>query len=143
MTQAELAQKLGVPFQSISQWERDVRKPKKETIASIAKALNVDPLELSDDIFDAAFLELLNNTFSSSEDYRKAFLNNEVIIAALQNKNDYNLIYYYNMLNADGEDAAVAYIMDLAMQEKYLKDIYAKKLFELRKSQSNEPDDNK
>ncbi len=39
MTQNELAQKMGIPFQSISQWERDLRKPKYETLARIATAL--------------------------------------------------------------------------------------------------------
>ncbi|MDY3905336.1 MAG: helix-turn-helix transcriptional regulator [Lawsonibacter sp.] len=36
MTQAELAQRLDIPFQSISQWERDVRNPKKETLEKLA-----------------------------------------------------------------------------------------------------------
>ena len=49
MTQAELAQKLGIPFQSVSQWERDLRNPKIETLQRIAAALGVsldDLLEL-------------------------------------------------------------------------------------------------
>lgn len=46
MTQAELAEKLGVSYQSISQWERDVRKPKIKTIYRIAEAMNVLPNEL-------------------------------------------------------------------------------------------------
>lgn len=41
MTQAELAQKLDIPFQSISQWERALRNPKRETLARIADALGV------------------------------------------------------------------------------------------------------
>lgn len=46
MTQAELASKLGIPFQSISQWERDLRNPKQETLDKIAIALNVSTFEL-------------------------------------------------------------------------------------------------
>ena len=46
MTQAELADKLGVSYQSISQWERDVRKPKIETIYRLAEAMNISPSEL-------------------------------------------------------------------------------------------------
>lgn len=46
MTQAELAAKLDVPFQSISQWERDIRKPKYETIEKIANALGTNPASL-------------------------------------------------------------------------------------------------
>ena len=39
MTQAELAEKLEIPFQSVSQWERDIRKPKKETLEKLLKNL--------------------------------------------------------------------------------------------------------
>lgn len=49
MTQAELAEKLSIPFQSVSQWERDVRKPKKETVQKIADALGVNYLDLYGD----------------------------------------------------------------------------------------------
>lgn len=46
ITQAELAKRLKIPFQSISQWERDVRNPKIETLKSIAKALGVELISL-------------------------------------------------------------------------------------------------
>lgn len=49
MTQAELAEKLNIPFQSVSQWERDIRKPKKETVQKIADALGVNYLDLYGD----------------------------------------------------------------------------------------------
>ena len=49
LTQTELADKLGIPFQSISQWERDTRKPKQETLLKIAKALGVHLRDLSND----------------------------------------------------------------------------------------------
>ena len=39
MTQAELAEKLEIPFQSVSQWERDIRNPKKETLEKIAEKI--------------------------------------------------------------------------------------------------------
>lgn len=42
LTQSELGEKLGVPFQSISQWERGKRHPKFETMVSLAYALDVD-----------------------------------------------------------------------------------------------------
>lgn len=47
MTQNELAQKMGIPFQSISQWERDLRKPKYETLARIATALGCNISDLT------------------------------------------------------------------------------------------------
>lgn len=47
MTQQDLADKLGIPFQSISQWERDMRNPKIDTLQRIAEALQVSLDELS------------------------------------------------------------------------------------------------
>lgn len=46
LTQLELAKKLKVPFQSVSQWERDLRNPKPETIEKIANAIGVDYMDL-------------------------------------------------------------------------------------------------
>lgn len=40
LTQMELAEKLGIPYQSVGQWERDVRNPKYESLCRIADALN-------------------------------------------------------------------------------------------------------
>lgn len=48
LTQTELAEKLGIPYQSIGQWERDTRKPKQETLLKIAKALGVHLRDLAD-----------------------------------------------------------------------------------------------
>ena len=47
MTQAQLAEKLGIPYQSIGQWERDVRNPKLDTLKRIADALNISIQELA------------------------------------------------------------------------------------------------
>lgn len=66
MTQTELAQKLGIPFQSISQWERDIRNPKYDTIKRIAVALNVPVYELMDD-YSPVVRELRNETITLEE----------------------------------------------------------------------------
>ena len=41
MTQSDLAKKLGIPYQSIGQWERGIRTPKFNTISRIIDALGV------------------------------------------------------------------------------------------------------
>ena len=46
MTQAQLAEKLGIPYQSIGQWERNARNPKLDTLKRIADALNITVQEL-------------------------------------------------------------------------------------------------
>lgn len=48
MTQAELAAKLGISFQSVAQWENDLRNPKYETLQKIASALGVSVADLLD-----------------------------------------------------------------------------------------------
>lgn len=46
MTQKELAVKLGIAYQTLAQWENDLRNPKIETLQRIAAALGVDPYSL-------------------------------------------------------------------------------------------------
>lgn len=46
MTQADLARLLNIPFQSISQWERDLRNPKMDSLKRIANVLGIDWREL-------------------------------------------------------------------------------------------------
>lgn len=41
LTQKQLGEKMGVSFQSIAQWENDLRNPKLDTLIRIAKALGV------------------------------------------------------------------------------------------------------
>ena len=38
LTQKELGAKLGVAYQTVAQWENDLRKPKIETLTRIAEA---------------------------------------------------------------------------------------------------------
>ena len=40
MSQKDLADKLGISYVGVSQWENDKRKPKYETLQRIAHALN-------------------------------------------------------------------------------------------------------
>ena len=48
MTQSDLANILGIPYQSIGQWERNTRNPKYETLEKIAHALNCSVRYLKD-----------------------------------------------------------------------------------------------
>ena len=46
MTQAELAEKLGISYVGVSQWENGIRNPKHETMQKIADALGISLSEL-------------------------------------------------------------------------------------------------
>ena len=48
MTQSVLGKELGISYQTVAQWENDLRKPKQETLLKIAKALGVHLRDLSD-----------------------------------------------------------------------------------------------
>ena len=48
LTQKELGDKLGISYQSIAQWENDLRKPKQETLIRISRALQVHLRDLTD-----------------------------------------------------------------------------------------------
>ena len=47
LSQRELAERLGVSYTVISQYERGIRNPKIETLSKIAEALGVDPVEIT------------------------------------------------------------------------------------------------
>lgn len=49
MTQAQLAEKLGISYVGVSQWENDLRNPKLDTLQRIASALGVPVQELISD----------------------------------------------------------------------------------------------
>lgn len=49
LTQKELGLRLGVSFQSVAQWENDLRNPKYETLQRIAAALGADWTDLAPD----------------------------------------------------------------------------------------------
>lgn len=46
MTQKQLGEKLGIAYQTLAQWENDLRNPKYDTIRRIAAALDVEWTEL-------------------------------------------------------------------------------------------------
>lgn len=65
LSQVQLGEMLGIPFQSISQWERDARNPKKETLRKIAQALDVSVADLDGE--EEAYVQLLLQTVDGRE----------------------------------------------------------------------------
>ena len=49
ITQKKLGEKLGVAYQTVAQWENDLRNPKLDTLQRIAAALDIPVTELMDD----------------------------------------------------------------------------------------------
>lgn len=86
MTQKELGDKLGLSFQSIAQWENDLRNPKYDTLKRIADALDIQVYDLMDDYSsitrdfhnDLLTLEELAAEMNVSEEKILAVLNSEI-----------------------------------------------------------------
>lgn len=55
ITQKELGERLGIAYQSVAQWENDLRNPKHETLQRIANALGVPVQQLTPEHPSAAF----------------------------------------------------------------------------------------
>lgn len=75
MTQAELAEMLGIPYQSISQWERDTRNPKYESLVKIADAIGVKWYDLvPPEESTRMIVEHTNDVISQEENQGKSFV---------------------------------------------------------------------
>lgn len=130
MTQKELAQKLGIPFQGISQWENDLRNPKLETLQKIADAIGVPISDLVGLPIDAKTMESIlcdskhATTFETDEHigvksrsgfvrFRKDYL--------LYKENSARLKAAFDNLNETGQQKAVERVEELAKIPDYQK----------------------
>ncbi len=89
MTQAALAEKVGTTTQNISQYERDIRNPKIETLKKIADALGVDISKLTNSVtYDSLLLE--KNLRILSLNQLQALLDIYCTLRAESNTNEYD-----------------------------------------------------
>lgn len=70
MTQQELADRLGISYVGVSQWETDKRNPKQDTLVRIANALNVpvNCLCAPDKFPNVDLLETLSEMLNQAKD---------------------------------------------------------------------------
>lgn len=122
MTQAELAGKLGIPYQSIGQWERDLRSPKIETLHRIANALLISVRELMDaktaDAYDAGI-----DLGANLEEWQG------YVIDELWKREGYSgsdtetqLINAFSQLNDSGQHEAIKRVEELTEIPRYKKE---------------------
>lgn len=130
LTQKELGAKLGVTYQTLAQWENDLRNPKQETIKRIATALNCDFywLLLGEDlsIEDRQALNVM--CVFNTDDYhiQKAaklavyYAENEHKSRGYSfSKTEEELIQSFSELNPSGQQEAVKRIEELTEIPKY------------------------
>lgn len=105
MTQAELAQKLGISYVGVSQWENGLRQPKYETLKKIADAIGVEwydlvPPEESTQMIAAH----TNDVIAREENQGKAFVKTWPPESSFPSDNDRHMadltdLYYRGVLN--------------------------------------------
>ena len=121
MTQAELAKKLGVAYQNIGQFERDVRKPKYETLERIAGALNVEVQSLDDRFnFSIRLEDFLGDgpPPSHKPDFRLVNSDGSSIRVSMETVTG-QLLYSFSNLNKMGQKEAIRRIDELTEVPKY------------------------
>lgn len=143
LTQKGLADKLGIPYQGISQYERGIRKPKLETLDRIATALGVSLETLLDGVnFENSEKEHLSREqisrtissitkviFSGTEREKQT----EELFEKLKNSMFYGIeeeigfstIDNMKRLNIAGQKKALNYLTDLAKIPEYQKNYQA------------------
>lgn len=103
MTQAELAERLGTPYQTVSQWERDTRRPKIETLQRIAAALGVD-----------VNLLISGQTLEQRDQGMKNYVSRRFTEAEL----DKRLRDSYGAMTVEGKGKVVSYAEDILPRYK-------------------------
>lgn len=114
LTQKELGQKLGLSYQSIAQWENNLRKPKPETLQKIAQALDMSIWELTANSMPQEFLYGYLSGIEDERSVRAAF---NYSFSDMEQK----LIDLFVELNSEGQQKAVERIEELTEIPKYKK----------------------
>ena len=105
LTQKQLAEKMGVTETYISQYERDLRRPKPETVKRIADALEIDALSISD--FDNASDILFSDLNYDLARYGEHFL---------------DLVSAFCQLTDEGKREAVKRVQELAEVPRFKRE---------------------
>lgn len=90
LTQKKLGEKLGISYQTVAQWENNLRHPKLETLQKIAGALNISV----EDLFG---VDRENRTVTSAD----------------------KLLLFFDDLNFDGQQKAIERVHELTEIPRY------------------------
>lgn len=120
LTQAELGRRLGVSGSMVGQWEGNHRAPKYETIARIAKALDVT-VEYLFGLCDSPPLDETDDPIKAATEYVEA-TREARYVRAIEFANipyGHNIITYFRLLNEAGQQEAANRVWELASLAKY------------------------
>ncbi|WP_298019804.1 helix-turn-helix domain-containing protein [uncultured Dysosmobacter sp.] len=130
LTQRELGAKLGVTYQTLAQWENDLRNPKQETVQRIADALKCDFYwllwgeELS---IEERHAYNVMRVFATEDYHIEKAAKLAVYYAEREHKSkgysfsapEETLVTLFNKLNDDGQQKAVERVEELTEIPKY------------------------
>lgn len=130
LTQKELGSRLGVSYQTVAQWENDLRSPKQETLQRIATALACDFYFLlfgeqvcSEERSVFAAMQILNtNDFQMQRAAELAVHYSESEHRAWGytfSKEELQLISFFTLLNEQGQQKAIERVEELTEVPKY------------------------
>lgn len=137
LTQKQLADKLGVRYQTVQAWELNARNPKPETVKKFAEALDVsanwliygegdpDQISLLDlDAFEGELKKAVrkgNGVVELSESSAKKILDDlqNILDDALEEADWQELFRLYQGLNREGQRVALERLDELAQLPKY------------------------
>lgn len=113
MTQAELAAKLGISFQSVAQWENDLRNPKYETLQKIALALGMSVSQLLSDDQQKIYKSGFDLGVTGTENLTDFSLMSDGYSLSEVEK---RLVQVFSSLDATGQQKAVERVTALAKE---------------------------
>ena len=135
MTQKELADKLGIPYQGISQYERGIRNPKIATVKKIAEALQVSPSELipgeilaSYDAFEVLASDIRDdmiresatpNEWEEAVNTKVTDIQEGLVYEEREKRRRHFLLTAFNRLNEKGQEKAVEAVENLLFVPDY------------------------
>lgn len=105
LTLEQVANRLGITPTGIVQWEQNRRNPKLSTLQKIAKALDIDVMELIDE--------------SEKDNYIRLPKQTDEIVLKSKNPELDNAINILLALNTDGLKSAVYHLKELQQIPKY------------------------
>lgn len=133
LTQQKLADILNVSQNAIHNWENGKREPNREVIDKIAEVFHTSPVSL---IWGSEIGNTWQNLIDAKEEARNSSTETlkqllsaiKSIIIENDNANIFteipeeDLLYYFWILNNDGQQKVIEYAGDIAENPKYRKD---------------------
>lgn len=119
LTQKELGAKLGIAYQTLAQWENDLRNPKVETLDRIAVALGVSLSELLSEDMATLYRTGVEFGYEGSQLENKMYARYLEGIGYSWTKSEQKIISAFSSLNAEGQEKAIERMEELTEIPKY------------------------